>query len=119
MGLPERLNAPNPKRESFFREHFLHTTLIRISGGDIHSQDEIHEMYLKVGACMADLDDYGRKIDPTDEIWKSEVGKDALELVDPEDLLPDISSPSGRDGDTSDAAWSNVRRRLPDPLYNL
>ncbi|KAL1938483.1 hypothetical protein VTO73DRAFT_11506 [Trametes versicolor] len=119
MGLPERLIAPNPKRESFFREHFLHTTLIRISGGDIHSQDGIHEMYLKVGACMADLDDYGRKIDPTDEIWKSEVGKDALELVDPEDLLPDISGLSERDRDASEAAWSNGRRRLPDPLYNL
>lgn len=94
IGLLERLIAKPEElelSEKFLREHFFHTTLVRVRNGDIHDQDGILDRIAAVDNYKADLMDYGALFDPRDEIWQSEVGRDALELIDPEDLLPDSS----------------------------
>ncbi|KAL1945462.1 hypothetical protein VTO73DRAFT_2313 [Trametes versicolor] len=87
IGKPEDLALS----EKFLREHFFHTTLVRVRNGDIHDQDGILDMIGAIANHKADLMEYGAKFDPKDEIWQSEVGRDALELIGPEDLLPDSS----------------------------
>lgn len=60
--------------EKFLREHFFHTTLVRVRNGDIHDQDGIIDRIGAVANYKADLQEYGAKFDPKDEIWQSEVG---------------------------------------------
>lgn len=94
IGLPERLVAKPEeleRSERFFREHFFHSTLAWFRGGDIHKQDDIRDVKAAVIFHIHDLRDYGALFDPNDEIWKSEVGQDAFELLGPEELLPDSS----------------------------
>ncbi|EIW54357.1 uncharacterized protein TRAVEDRAFT_52065 [Trametes versicolor FP-101664 SS1] len=92
-GLPGRLDNPNPEWGLYFRLHLLHTRLLRFCGGDIRTEYGYRR--------MADLSVLIAKADALASreaaIWKTEMGKDALELLDAGKQL-DLPSSDDEDG---------------------
>lgn len=77
-GFPEQLQNPRPEWDFYFRLHLLHTLLLRFCGGDI-CQEYGYRMMADFRARLADTATVANR---EDTIWRSEIGKDALELLD-------------------------------------
>lgn len=77
-GLPERLDSPNPEWGLYFRLHLLHTLLLQFCGGDIRTEYGYRTM-ADLSACIAEANAVSNR---EAAIWKTEMGKDVLELLD-------------------------------------
>ncbi|EIW54356.1 uncharacterized protein TRAVEDRAFT_52064 [Trametes versicolor FP-101664 SS1] len=77
-GLPERLDNPNPEWAFYFRLHLLHTLLLRFCGGDICTEYGYRTM-ADLSARIAEANAVSNR---EAAIWQTEMGKDALELLD-------------------------------------
>lgn len=77
-GFPEQLKNPRPEWDFYFRLHLLHTLLLRFCGGDIRTEYG----YRRMADLSALIADPGALSNREAAIWKTEMGKDALELLD-------------------------------------